>query len=426
MIQYLVVKKMKNDKYIKYDVAVLGGGASGMMAAIHAAKNGAKVILLEENDILGKKILSTGNGKCNFTNENMSAECFYSEDTAFVKTALKYVSWRESLDFFQNELGVMAINKDGYYYPRSQQAKTIQKALENKVKQQGVEICCNTYISGLLREKDFFQIRFQQGSCMAKKVILSMGGKASDVKGSNGDGYYYAMQFGHTQVPLVPALVQLHTNYPYIQKVAGVRCFCKLSLLIDHVVCREEKGELQLTAQGLSGIAVFQFSRMAAYALRDNKNVRIHVDFLPEWSEDEIWHQLTQFSLKANPFSTLLDVLMGWLHEKLVYLILNECKLSPEICLSDCNQQDLKQLIHTLKEFPFSITQTHGFSAAQVTAGGISTKEIYADTMESKLVPGLFFTGEIMDVDGICGGYNLQWAWTSGTLAGQNATKGYR
>lgn len=392
-----------------------------MMAAIQAAKNGANVLLVEGNEILGKKILSTGNGKCNFTNAKMDTNCYYSEDPVFVKTALSHFSWKDSLDFFQNELGVMAIEKDGYFYPRSQQAKTIQKALENKLKQLGVQILCNTRIRGLSREKNGFRIRFQQESCLAKKVILSMGGKASDIKGSNGDGYYYAEQLGHTQIPLVPALVQLHTNHPYIKEVAGVRCFCRLSLAIDEQIFREETGELQLTAQGLSGIAVFQFSRMAAYAMRENKKVQVYIDFLPEYSEEEIYNQITQVVLKENPCLTMEDVLKGWIHEKLTVLILKECQLQPKMY---CEQKKLREVIHRLKAFPFSITQTHDFSSAQVTAGGISTKEIYADTMESKIIPGLFFAGEIMDVDGICGGYNLQWAWTSGMLAGKNAAKG--
>ena len=423
MLQYLVVKRMKNYKNKKYDIAVLGGGASGMMAAIFAAKGGASVVVLECNDSLGRKILATGNGRCNFTNKYINPDCYFSQDLKFPETALHLFSQEDTVSFFR-DLGIYPVEREGYYYPRTQQAKTIQKSLIQELKLFPVDVILDAKVCGLEKRDDGFEIKYQNQRLMAKKVIMAMGGKSSDIKGSNGDGYYYATKLGHNLVPLVPALVQLHTNHPDMEQVRGVRCESRLSLICDNQVIRKEQGELQLTKQGLSGIVVFQLSRMAANGLLQKEKIYIEVDFVPELSESELKLWLEEKGFRSfKSAGSVYQRLSGLLNEKLIPFIVREAGIDLEMSIENLSDTQMLKLLNAIKHHRFEITETHGFKSAQVTAGGISTKEINPETMESLLVPGLYFAGEIMDVDGICGGYNLQWAWTSGALAGQDAAK---
>lgn len=419
MLQYLVVKKMKNSTKKNYDISVLGGGASGMMAAICAARVGASVVLLECNDSLGRKLLATGNGKCNFTNKYMKPACYFSQAPDFVETALGLFSEKDTVSFFR-ELGVLSTEREGYFYPRSQQAKTIRNALERELDRLNVAVLLSARVRDVKKDKDVFEIKYGDDVLEASKVIMAMGGKASDIKGSNGDGYYYATKMGHTLVPLVPALVQLHTNHPDMDQIAGVRCDSILSLYCNNQLLDTQRGELQLTKQGLSGIVTFQLSRMAAYGLQEGKNVDIKVDFLPEISEQRLEQWIEDSSVSGM---TIGQTLLGMFHEKLVPLVLKTAKIYGDMSPKNMSKKQMSRLIQSIKAHEFQITDTHGFKSAQVTGGGISTKEINPKTMESLIIPGLYITGEIMDVDGICGGYNLQWAWTSGALAGKDAAK---
>lgn len=391
-----------------------------MTAAIFAARNGASTAIIEGNDTLGKKILATGNGKCNFTNEVTDESCYYGAPFSFVETVRKRFSEKDAVRFFET-LGVVAYAKNGYYYPRTQQASTISEALQSELRRLGTDVFLQTRVRGIQREKDCFMVKGNEESFYAKKVILALGGRASKIKGSNGDGYYYAQQLGHTVTPLVPALVSLHTDNPYIKKMAGVRCEAKVSVLVEDEPIRSEFGELQLTADGISGIVVFQLSRIAAMALQENKRIEAVIDFVPELSEKRLrqWLELRlQMTKEEPPASSLIGVV----HEKIIAGLLEANSITKRKDFDSTKRID--SLISDLKAFRISITDTNGFQNAQITAGGIAATDIHPTTMESKVVPGLFFAGEIVDVDGICGGYNLQWAWASGAVAGYHAARG--
>lgn len=406
-----------------YDVAVLGGGASGMMAAIQAASLGATVIILEGNECLGKKILATGNGKCNLTNKNIVAQCYYGADATFIENVLTGFSLEETLGFFR-DVGVEPVEQDGLYYPRCRQAGAVVALLVDKLHSLGVAFMLDTKVRGISKEvSGDFTVTHSKGELRCRKVVLTMGGKASAIKGSNGDGYYYANKLGHKITPMVPALVQLHTNNANITAMAGARCDAKLSLFVQGECVGKDTGELQLTDYGISGIVVFQLSRIAAMALQENKTVDMQIDFLPEYSTDEVKEMLQNRFDHFRGNITVKEALWGLLNDKVISGVLKECGISWKKTIHECNQKEILCLCDVLKSFVIHITDTHGFKNAQVTAGGISCEDICPKSMESLLCSGLYMAGEIVDVDGICGGYNLQWAWSSGAVAGRHAAK---
>lgn len=372
---------------MKKTVAIIGGGASGMMSAITAARAGGNVILIEHKDRLGKKILATGNGKCNYTNLLQREDCYRSDIPGFPYKVISKFSAEETIRFFQ-ELGIYPKNRNGYIYPNSGQAGAVLDALRFTVEKSGVTVWYETEVTDIRRTAKGFRLGTNHEPIKADAVILACGGMASPSTGSDGSGYTLAKLCGHSVVPTVPALVQLHTK-ENMKALAGIRTDGRIKLLADDKVVAEDVGELQLTAYGISGIPVFQVSRYAAKALREERKVTARLDFLPGLSEQEV--------------KTYLDTHEPWQYSGL----LNKKLL-----------QVIPPVAGKLKNFPVTITKTNGFDQAQVTAGGVSTEEIDPATMESKILPGLYFAGEMVDVDGICGGYNLQWAWSSGHQAG--------
>ena len=406
-----------------YDVAVLGGGASGMMAGIQAAQLGANVVILEGNECLGKKILATGNGKCNLTNKNISEDCYYGSSTTCLGGVLQAFSLADTLDFFEHS-GVSPVEQGGLYYPRCRQAGAVVALLQDRLLALSVSVMLETKVRNIEKDPDgLFTVSHTGGVFRCKKVILATGGKSSSIKGSNGDGYYYAQKFGHSITPLVPALVQLHTDHPSIVAMSGARCNCKLFLYVMGECVGEESGELQLTDYGISGIVVFQLSRIASMALLEGKQVEIFIDFIPEYNRDDVKSMLCKRFELFTQTTSVKEALWGLLNDKVIKGVLMQCGITLEQSLKDCNSDDMHRLLDALKSFPVTITGNHGFKHAQVTAGGISTEDICPNTMESLLCPGLYLAGEIVDVDGICGGYNLQWAWSSGAVAGRHAAK---
>lgn len=377
-------------KLMRKTIAIIGGGASGMMAAIAAARAGGKVILIEHKDRLGKKILATGNGKCNYTNLFQEKYCYRSDVSDFPYKVITRFPAEETIRFFK-ELGIYPKDRNGYIYPNSGQASAILDALRFTVEKSGVTILYEKEVTDIKRNAKGFRICTKEETVKAEAVILACGGMASPVTGSDGSGYQLAKLFGHSIVSTVPALVQLHTKES-MKPLAGIRTDGAIRLLVDGREVASDTGELQLTAYGISGIPVFQVSRYAAKALQAGKKVTARLDFLPGLTENEVQkyldtHEPWQYS--------------GLLNKKLLQVI-------PPVA-------------SILKNFPVTITKTNGFDQAQVTAGGVSVEEIDPATMESKLVSGLYFAGELVDVDGICGGYNLQWAWSSGYQAGISA-----
>lgn len=409
-------------------VAVIGGGAAGMMAAVQASGVGAQVDIYEGNDRVGKKILATGNGKCNFSNLNMDKSAYNGSALAFYDELFAEFGVGDAIDFF-GQRGMLIKNKNGYLYPLPEQAAVVLDILRFAIERHGVSVYTDSRVQGVsIRKEDGrFRINTAVGGntdALAKHydaVVLACGGRAAPKTGSDGSGFKIAKELGHHVTEVVPALVQLRCSGDFFKSVAGVRTEAGLKLCIDGEEEAYERGELQLTDYGISGIPVFQFSRKAAYALLHKRKVTVDIDFLPDYSGDE-YKKFWEKRWERQSDQPLEQFLTGIANKKINQLIikLSGCKpLDRADAVPDGFRRKIEELYRKLT---VSVYRTNGFENAQVCAGGIPAKELTKD-LESRLVPNLYFAGEIIDMDGICGGYNLQWAWTSGTIAGRAAGK---
>ncbi len=404
-------------------VIVIGGGASGMMAAIAAASCGAKVTIVEHKERIGKKLLSTGNGKCNFTNACQSADCYLSDNGDFAWNVVKQFGSDATCAFFQ-ELGIYPKERSGYYYPHSGQASSVLDVLRMELARLKVEIRTGQECEGIVSRKSGFCVKLSDGNLTGDKVILAAGSKAAAKTGSDGSGYRLAKALGHHVITPLPALVQLKCAEGFYKGVAGVRIQGTVSLFVkDNVKYRfvaSDQGEIQLTAYGISGIPVFQVSRYAAKALHEGRKVVARMDFMPELSQDALVEYFTRRGLK-RPQKKAEDFLTGMFPAKLNTLWLRQCDIERADMAGDLPSKKLQALAGAIKRFETNVVATNSYEHAQVCCGGVDTREVNQDTLESRLVPGLYFAGEILDVDGPCGGYNLQWAWSSGYVAGKEA-----
>lgn len=405
-------------------VIVVGGGASGLVAAISAAREGANVTIIEHKDRVGKKILSTGNGRCNLTNEYMTPDCFRGDELSIVNKVLKQFSYQETVHFFE-ELGVILKNRQGYVYPISDQASTILDVLRMEVDRLKISLYLEHNVKTIKKNAKGFQISTNKGNYQCDALILATGGKAASVLGSDGSGYTLAKQFGHHISPVVPALVQLKGNGAFFKQVAGVRTQAKVSLYVNDTLAGSDTGELQLTNYGISGIPVFQISRYAAKGLYEKKTVIAEIDFLPSMPEEELESFLSE-RIAMHGHKGAEDFFIGMFHKKLIGILLKEANISFATVMNTVPNDKLNKLLVLCKHFKVSIEGTNDFEQAQVCAGGVKTTEINPQTMESLYEQDLYLVGELLDIDGICGGYNLQWAWSTGFIAGKHAAKGSR
>lgn len=403
-------------------IIVVGGGASGMAAAICAAREGASVTILEHKDRLGKKILSTGNGKCNLTNEDMKSSYFRSDHPKIIESVLASFGYDETIRFFE-ELGVCMKNRQGYIYPASEQASAILDVLLMELRHLKIEVIMNAKATEITKKDKGFTVKTDNQEYQAEHVILATGGRAFSVSGSDGSGYVLAKHLGHRLSPVVPALVQLRCKEDFYKQLAGIRTQGTVTLYVDDTLEASDTGELQLTGYGISGIPVFQVSRFAAKALAMKKEVYAELDFFPSMNE-EIFAEFFLQRKVTQGYKTMEEFFVGIFPKKLALVFLKLAGIHHEQMAEELSDRKLLRLARLCKHFRTQVTDTNSFEQAQVCAGGIRTDEIDEKTMESKVVPGLYIAGEIMDVDGICGGYNLQWAWASGCLAGTAAAKG--
>ncbi len=404
-----------------YDVAVIGGGASGMIAAIEAARSGAKTVILEHLDKCGKKILATGNGKCNYTNQIFTEDCYRGSKPSFLNRIIEQLDSDYIMEYFK-QLGIFPKSRNGYVYPYSEMAVSVNEALHYELRRLGVTSFTNIHVSKLQYNNRFVISQKDSDDIFtADRVILATGGMSGQGLGSDGSGYKLAEAFGHSIVPVVPALVQLKSTGKYLKTIAGVRTEGLARLDINGKNIASERGELLFTAYGISGIPILQLSRYASYALLHKDQVTVYLDFFPDMSENTLRDLInTRFIERYD--KTNEEIFNGLLNKKLAYVILKECHIEPE-GYTEISKLPINKLIGYLKAFPMNIVDNNGFLASQVTAGGISTDEISVETMQSKLQKGLYLAGEIIDIDGTCGGYNLHWAWASGIIAGRAAGK---
>lgn len=402
-------------------VAVIGGGAAGMMAAVTAAQNGADVILLEHKDRLGKKILSTGNGRCNFTNIRQEPGCYHSDDPEFPWKVVEQFDARSIISFFL-QLGVYSKNRNGYIYPNSDQASAVLDALRMEVERLGIDVRTGTECREIRPGRKGFAILTDRGTVRADRVILAAGSKAAPSTGSDGSGYTLAKQLGHRIVPVLPALVQLRCGETFFKSIAGIRAEGTVSILVDGQCIASDRGEIQLTNYGISGIPVFQVSRYASRLLYEKREVRAVLDFMPDFTQEQMLDFL-RARADARPQKKAEQFLIGLFHKKLSDLWIRLAGIPREKAAGSINEEEMERLIPLIKNFTVSVTGTNSYDQAQVCCGGVDTAEVDPCTMGSRYVPGLYFAGELLDVDGMCGGYNLTFAWASGYIAGRSAAE---
>lgn len=409
---------------MNYDVIIIGAGASGLVAAIAAAGKGRSVLVLEKNSKAGKKILATGNGKCNFTNLYQAPECYRSNNSGFATKVLSGFNLDKTLKFFER-LGIYPKERNGYVYPFSEQAASVVSVLLMECERLHVKIICNEKVKAV-RQPDFTVItentEGKETIYHGKKLIIAAGGCASPKLGSGGSGYILAKSFGHTIIKPLPALVSLKSPDKFLKTVSGVRLQARVTAYAGSKILSQEEGEIIFTDYGISGICVMQLSRFVAKALDRGENVFLSLDFFREHTDEEL-NNLLSARCSNHPERTLEQMMTGLFNNKLNYIILKEAGLDPELACKKATKAGIVKLVSQIKNFRIRINDTNSFEFAQVTAGGVSTDEINPATIESRKKKNLYFAGEIVDVDGTCGGYNLQWAWSSGYLAGTSAAE---
>ena len=396
-------------------VIVIGGGASGLMAAIAAAENGHAVTLLERQARVGRKLLSTGNGRCNLTNQNMSLTCYHGQAPEFAAPALKALDLNATLTFFHN-LGLLTVAEgSGRVYPYSDQAGSVVDVLRFAAEAAGVITHTGFEASGLKRGRNGFTVSSSDETLSADRVIVCCGGMAGGKLGGTRSGYELLQSLGHHVTRLRPALVQVKTDPTYVRSLKGVRANADLRLCRGQNTTAASCGEVQFTEFGVSGPAVFELSRAAA---TEKGPLILRIDLLPQLSSSDVEAMLSRRIASMQGLTTE-NLLAGMLHNRLGRTVLRYAGYGLADPVISLSAADLKKIAHAVKDFSLPVIDVLGFDSAQVTAGGICTAEFDPNTLQSRLIPGLYAAGEVLDIDGDCGGYNLQWAWSSGFLAGQ-------
>ena len=413
-------------------VAVIGGGASGCMAAITAAQAGADVHIFEKNEKPGKKLYATGNGRCNLTNLYMDDSCYHTRTadkngSSLIHSAIERYSPADQIRFFA-DLGVPVYDRDGYVYPRTNQAQTVVRALEKRIAALGIRVHTGCPVRKIRRSQQgtkaddaVFYVDCNDREARAfDTVILCTGGMAGPQYGTTGDGYRLAASFSHKISTPLPALTALECKGQFLKRAAGVRCRAAVTLYTgnDKKQIREgrEEGEVQMTDYGISGIPVMQISGMAARLLESKQRVFVQIDFLPEFSDSAFSDEIER-RMREDRSQMLGDLFLGLVHKKILDLLLAEKGLQAEMKARRIDDAGIRQILQSMREYTLEVIQVKSFKQAQVTSGGILLEDTDAD-FQSRLQPGLFFAGEVLDVDGRCGGYNLQWAFATGYIAG--------
>lgn len=403
-------------------VLVVGGGPAGMMAALAAAGRGASVTLLDRMDKPGKKILVTGNGRCNITNARHSPTRYHGAPAAFTETVLRSFVVDQTLNFFKS-LGLPCVEEEeGRVYPSCGQASAVVDVLRFEMERRNVRVHCGADVRRLTRAGGAFKAETKDGRAFtADRVIVAAGGKAGPQWGSDGSGLELVKALGHRVTPLFPVLVQLNLRAGFLKAVDGVRFDGAAAVLDQGRVVREETGEIQLTDYGASGIPVLDLSRSAGECLLRQREPVLELRLFPGRSPQDLLADI-EHRLSSRPDETLDRALVGLVHANLLPVLLQAAGYkNKHLACRHAPPENARRLVELLKSWTAPITGTQPWSRAHVTAGGVDAAELNAATLESKIVPGLFLAGETIDVDGDCGGYNLQWAWSSGNAAGVHA-----
>jgi len=398
-------------------ILIIGGGASGLMAAIVAGNSigGKNVKILEKNERVGRKLLATGNGRCNLSNINAKPSD-YQSDSQFCEYVLKHYSPEHIINIFDRLGLVVRIERDGRVYPKCSQASAVVDVLRNEISRLDIEVIQADAKQLSLNGTVFSVLLSNNKSIKCKSVIVATGGRAAPVFGSDGSGYRLLTQMGHKLKDVYPVLVQLRTSFEDAKTLHGIRAYAGISLKGNGDIIAHEEGELQFTNYGLSGIPALNVSAKAGLGSE------ILIDFSPDIDNTMLFSLLQE---RANNLYTLSaeDFFVGFFHKAISRLLLKNSDIPRSLPVSHFTPKELNRLTKTIKSFQMPLSGVLSFKEAQATGGGIYTDGFNPQTMESLLHKSLFAVGEVLDVFGPCGGYNLQWAWSSGYAAGLSASK---
>lgn len=404
-----------------HDIIIIGAGASGIVSSIVAKDRGLDVAIIEGNDRIGKKILTTGNGRCNITNKFISDLRYYSYNKDFFKDILEDFNLEKTIDFFYS-LGLPIIELDhGKMYPSSLQASSVLDIFRLAIDERNIPLYLSSKVVKINKINNCFQIHIADDRIFTcNKLVLSCGGKSAPNTGSDGSGLSLAKSLGHKVITPVPGLVQLKLKHDKLKALSGIKFDGIVKAFIENSLVREEIGEVLFTDYGISGPPILQVSSHLSRALNGKKDVHLVIDMIPHISKEDLKDFLENHWGLFN-YRTLNESLIGIINKKLIPIILKECNIFD--IHKPCYQlswEEKNTIITLLKHWQFTVCDTNSFNNSQITCGGIDTTEVDSHTLQSKIVSNLYLTGEILDVHGDCGGYNLQWAWSSGYVSGIN------
>ena len=414
-----------NENKHKLNIVIVGGGASGVATAIFAKRKNPnnEVIILEKNDKICKKVLISGNGRCNLLNKNLDINKYHTEyfnnTKEIIENVFKKFDNKKILNFFEN-LGILfKEEKDGKFYPITDSANSIVNVLLYELEKLNIKVFLNTAVKDIKKDNNIFIIKTNNDIFSTDKVVISTGGCAYPQIGTTGDGYIFAERFNHKIIKPFPSVVPLIIDCKYLKKISGIKFSGNAKIIFNNQIIKENRGDILFTDYGISGSAIISISRYATELL--NKNIKnklfLSIDFLPNLDEEKLQKHIINIK-NINKEKDIKFLLLGLINPKLIdYIFLDRVDLNKK--LTDLNIGDIKLIVDVLKNTKYKIIGSKDFHFAQVTAGGINLKEIN-NNLESKKVNGLFFTGEVLDVDGDCGGFNLVWAFASGAVVGDS------
>jgi predicted Rossmann fold flavoprotein len=407
-----------------HDILIVGGGAAGIAAAIASRDMGMDAAVIEGSDRIGKKLLSTGNGRCNISNTGLNPSRYHSENPSFPGHILDRFGYNDTLDFF-SLLGLPLTALDGgKVYPLSLQASSVLDILRLALEERGIPVYLDSKVKEVKRLKKGFRLVTNAGEVFeCNRLIICCGGKSFPASGSDGSGFTLSKQLGHSIVKPIPSLVQLKLRYDHLKALSGVKFDGYAKVLSEEGESGQEYGEILFTDYGISGPPVLQLSRKASYALSKGEAVRIIADMMPGMTATQL-EEFLENHFATFSYRSVMNSLIGVVNKKLIPIILREAGIRDihKPCF-ELTVLEKKKLYAIMKSWSFEVYDTNSFKNAQVTAGGVDTREVFEDTLESRIVPDLYFAGEVLDVDADCGGFNLQWAWATGYIAAMSSAK---
>ena len=402
-----------------YDVIIIGAGASGLVSAIVSARRGKKVLILEKNNKIGKKLLATGNGKCNITNQRIISDRFYSNNPAFISKVLDGYNYQSVKQFFKS-IGLEFVEgKEGKVFPMSLQASSVVSLLEAECEQLFVEIRCDINVNNVKKIENGYEVIHMGNSEKSASLIIATGHLSAPQLGGVDTGVTFAKKLGHTVIKSSPTLVQLTSPVNNLNQMAGVKVESRVSLKLKNSKVIHTQGDVLFTSYGISGLAILDISRFVIQEVIHTPIVTLEIDLMPKMSSEQLFALMKKSLVKKSKKS--IEIWMqGFINKKLILPILEPLKLEKETVGSILsNIEKLELIVKKIKYFKFKIDGSRGYKGAEVATGGVDTREINPQTMESKKHKGLYFTGEVLDVDGDRGGFNLHFAWVCGIRAGE-------